>query len=417
MEKLHLKQYYAHGASKLDPDGPWQLLSVHLRNVAEQARFFAETAKPNDHVFKDTPISPACCMIWVSTGGSSEYLRGERSKGKDTRHAVYGAKAASEIYRSIHALFSILGHHSGLTDCANIRQKLQLNDSAQIPQLLQTMQQDIPDVTLPVMPPVKLETTAQKLSFEFAIRMIFSCLVDADWMDTAAHMQGISVKSRTIDAETLLSILNIHVSHLNASSTPNELSKIRAEIYKTACERAELPTGFFSMTVPTGGGKTLSSMAFALHHAAIHRLHRVIVVIPYLSIIEQNADVYRSIFGEDVLIEHHSAVDTPDDMDEKETMMEHRLVTENWNAPLVVTTSVQFIETLFSSSPGRCRKLHNIARSVVIFDECQTLPSHLLDPTLNIFRELVDTYGTSILFCSATQPGFSSKASGRITGR
>jgi CRISPR-associated endonuclease/helicase Cas3 len=163
------------------------------------------------------------------------------------------------------------------------------------------------------------------------------------------------------------------------------------------------------LQVPTGGGKTLASMAFALRHAERHALRRVIVVIPYLSIIEQNAAQYRRIFdpeGNGLVIEHHSAVAPPEDTREARQRSPLAYATENWNAPIIITTSVQFIESLFANRTSPCRKLHNMAHSVVIFDEVQTLPSHLLSPLLNVWRELRDHYGVSFVFSTATQPAF-----------
>jgi len=193
-----------------------------------------------------------------------------------------------------------------------------------------------------------------------------------------------------------------------AKSQAGELNALRNDIFQQCLEAAERPPGFFSLTVPTGGGKTLASIAFALRHAEQHGLRRIIVVIPYLSIIEQNAAQYRRIFDPDhegMVIEHHSAVVVPEDREERQRSP-LAYAAENWDAPIIVTTSVQFIESLFGNRPARCRKLHNIARSVVIFDEVQTLPSHLLNPPLNILRELKTHYGVSVVFSTATQPAF-----------
>lgn len=243
-------------------------------------------------------------------------------------------------------------------------------------------------------------------SAEFYARLIFSCIVDADRLDTA-HWPDSTPTDTPLDTVTLLAAVHSERAQktTNAKNPGSPLAALRNRIFDTAIERATLPTGFFSLTVPTGGGKTLASMAFALAHARAHGLRRIIVVIPYLSIIEQNAAEYRRIFGDKIVLENHSGV-APDDDASEEEKSRLELVSENWDAPVIVTTSVQFLESLFAASPSRCRKLHRIPRSVVIFDEVQTLPAHLLAPTFNVLRELAVNYGTSFVFSSATQPAF-----------
>jgi CRISPR-associated endonuclease/helicase Cas3 len=209
-----------------------------------------------------------------------------------------------------------------------------------------------------------------------------------------------------LEPERMLSQL---LAEKNAKPTGGALNALRNRIFQQCLDAAEKPPGFFSLTVPTGGGKTLSGMAFALKHAQLHRLRRVIVVIPYLAIIEQNAALYRRILDPDdqgIVIEHHSAINIPDDTDEERRRSPLEYAAENWDAPIIVTTSVQFIESLFASRTSRCRKLHNIAHSVVIFDEVQALPTHLLNPLLNMLRELQRTYSVSFVFSTATQPAF-----------
>ena len=244
---------------------------------------------------------------------------------------------------------------------------------------------------------------------EFLVRMLFSCLVDADFLDTERYMQGSERTSTALDAAGLLAKVARHVGGLQARERPSRLSGARGRIFQACLESASLDPGLFTLTTPTGGGKTLAGLAFALEHARLRDMRRVIVVIPFLSIIEQNARIYREVLGEGVVVEHHSAV-SRDTLSVEEHERKRRssaeLAAENWDAPVVVTTSVQFLESLFARSPSRCRKLHNLARSVVILDEVQTIPRHLLEPAVDIFRELADHYGTSFVFCSATQPGF-----------
>ncbi|MBA2671569.1 MAG: CRISPR-associated helicase Cas3' [Gemmatimonadetes bacterium] len=240
--------------------------------------------------------------------------------------------------------------------------------------------------------------------------MIFSCLVDADFLDTEAFLDPerasgrLSVPGLDVLKERFDRFMGAKEAEVLATGSLSEVNRARSEVLRQCRGKASGTPGLFSLTVPTGGGKTLSSMAFALEHALAHGKQRIIYVIPYTSIIEQTADVFREVFtdpeapGQSVLIEHHSNLDP-----ERETQAS-RLAAENWDAPLVVTTSVQFFESLFAARTSRCRKLHNIANSVVVLDEAQLLPPHFLQPILHAINELATTYGTSIVLCTATQP-------------
>lgn len=236
-------------------------------------------------------------------------------------------------------------------------------------------------------------------SLPFWIRMMYSCLVDADFLDTEAFMDPAQSANRSF-GQPLSALANAFFAHLDEkqrTAPVTDVNRIRAGI-RAACEQAaELPPGLFSLTVPTGGGKTLSGTAFAFRHALLHGLKRIIYVIPYTSIIEQTADVLRGILGPENVLEHHSNFD-PD----KETR-QSRLASENWDAPVVVTTSVQFFESLYACKSSRCRKLHNIAESVVILDEVQLLPSKLLLPCAEAIRQLASHYRVSFVLSTATQ--------------
>ena len=246
--------------------------------------------------------------------------------------------------------------------------------------------------------------------------MLFSTLIDADFLDTESHYTGKQRDSLQLDSLLAKTLLQRLIQEKESKPQIGELNAVRSRLFQQCLAKAEEKPGFFSLTVPTGGGKTLSGMAFALAHAANpkHQLRRIIVVIPYLSIIEQNAAQYRRILdpeNQGIVIEHHSAVKIADDTDESRPynpFEKHaeEYAAENWDAPIIVTTSVQFIESLFACHTSRCRKLHNIAHSVIIFDEVQTLPAHLLNPLLNVFRDLRDNYGVSLVFSTATQPAF-----------
>ena len=248
-------------------------------------------------------------------------------------------------------------------------------------------------------------------------RTLFSALVDADRLETERVTTGERPDGRRLDKDQLAEQLLKKLHHAREDKarkakegkTDFALLRLRNRIYDECTIAGEQEGGFFELTVPTGGGKTMSGMAFALAHARKHRLRRVIVVIPYLSIIEQNAREYRKILGAETVVEHHSAVgeqEVKGTAEEPPRRSAAELATENWDAPIIVTTSVQFLETLLESSPRRCRKLHNVARSAILFDEAQALPTHILNPLVSVFRELVDTFGCSIVFSTATQPAF-----------
>jgi len=261
---------------------------------------------------------------------------------------------------------------------------------------------------------------ARKARFDLFARMLFSCLVDADRLDSGGRtpLQG------ELRAAERLNTLLQHIAALQNGSPEGLVKQMRAKVLEGCLNAASSQQRLFSLSVPTGGGKTLAAMAFALRRAALYpeRFRRVIVVIPYLSIIEQNAQVYSRVFGQDALLEHHSGsiqklikldedhfIPATDKDEEEEKRFQEtglRPETENWDAPLIVTTSVRFFESLFSNRPSDLRRVHNIARSVVILDEVQTLPRRLLGPLLDMMKELAEDWDTNFVFSTATQPAF-----------
>ncbi len=401
-------RYYAHTAEKADgtrdPDkSKWQHLATHLRNVANLAAKFAAPFGATD----EARLAGLLHDLGKYRDEFQSYLRGERSSSVETQHAIFGAAWAAEESRQIACTaLAIAGHHAGLHNQCDIEamcSKRALCIPATVPVLIALLEGEVGPLPSLTAPPAWVR---DEHSAEFYTRLIFSCIVDADRLDTAQWPSS-PPADILLDTDALLAAVHAEreFKTTNGKNPSSPLAALRNRIFDTALERAALPTGFFSLTVPTGGGKTLASMAFALAHARAHGLRRIIVVIPYLSIIEQNAAEYRRIFGNDVVLENHSGVAPSDDADEEEKSR-LELVSENWDSPVIVTTSVQFLESLFAASPSRCRKLHRIPRSVVIFDEVQTLPAHLLAPTFNVLRELAANYGTSLVFSSATQPAF-----------
>jgi CRISPR-associated endonuclease/helicase Cas3 len=332
-------------------------------------------------------------------------------------HSTAGAKLAVERHEALgHLLaYALAGHHSGLLDSrAGACQAKRLVKNTEPWQHGLDELPSLPELTC--FPPAIANAGRNKETpfvLSFFVRMLFSCLTDADFLDTEAFMNPEQAAQRPVWPDDVLGRMENALAKRIASfgEPETEVDKHRASIHAACLNQASAAPGLFSLTVPTGGGKTLSSLAFALRHARVHGLKRVVYVIPFTSIIEQNAQVFRDVLadlGEDIVLEHHSSFDP-----EEETTT-NRLATENWDAPLVVTTAVQFFESLFANRTSRCRKLHNLARSVVILDEAQTLPVDLLTPCLAALRELARGYGSSLVLCTATQPAVKQREDFRI---
>ena len=237
------------------------------------------------------------------------------------------------------------------------------------------------------------------------IRMLYSCLVDADFLDTESFMKnGDTGRNSGETMVTLQNRLKNHISEWLKNTDADTINGRRTEILSHCIKEGKQKEGIFRLTVPTGGGKTVASLAFALEHAVKNHKDRIIYVIPYTSIIEQNAQVFREILGEENVLENHYNVD----YESSEEFKSMQLASENWDKPVVVTTNVQFFESLFANKSSKCRKIHNIANSVVIFDEAQMLPMDYLKPCIAMLQELVDSYSVSIVLCTATQPALDS---------
>ncbi len=343
------------------------------------------------------------------------YIRGASGMAVEQKavnkpdHSSAGAMLAKEklpgYYQPL--AYCIAGHHSGLLDWtssgeANLNKRLSKTDCYQ--EMLRDAPQEMQEAVVSLNAP--MISDFQKEMHQW-IRMLFSCLVDADYLDTEQFMQPEqAARRRQYDSmETLKERFDTYMESLTAGATVSFINEKRAAILSRCREMAEKLPGFFSLTVPTGGGKTLASMAWALLHAVRHEKDRIIIVIPYTSIIVQTAAVLRDIFGAENVVEHHSHLQ-PDSNDERSPS---QLATENWDAPIIVTTNVQFFESLYACRTSRCRKLHNICNSVVILDEAQMLPVEFLQPILDILQSLQSSFKTSILFTTATLPVFTGR--------
>jgi CRISPR-associated endonuclease/helicase Cas3 len=343
-----------------------------------------------------------------------------RVGGREKTHSAAGALWALQILEKTHGAngrlaarvlaYLIAGHHAGLDDWdSGLKKRLAQADCQTELQEALAAQPLASILDAGGFVPDLCHIPGGSAGFALWVRLLFSCLVDADFLDTEAHFDAARPVRRegfpTLDA--MLTAFNIHMAAKAAQATQSPVNVLRADILRQCREKAVLPAGFFSLTVPTGGGKTLSSLAFALQHAQTHGQRRVIYAIPYTSIIEQTADVFREVFktlGDEVLIEHHSQADAAD---QSETARS-RLACENWDAPLIVTTNVQLFESLFAAKTSRCRKLHNIVGSVIVLDEAQQLPPEFLQPILDVLNLLVKHYGVTVVLCTATQPALNS---------
>lgn len=404
--KGNMDRFYAHSKDGEPPEN-WQPLEEHLRNVAELA---AEFAKP----FGGEEWA-RIAGLWHDIGKQADefqaYLLRENGlddsdydvSGRINHSSAGAAMAESELGKQKGRIlaYAIAGHHAGLPDWST-----RIAGRGALPARLEEGRENLDKIREDI---EELKQNSNKInlppfikshSLHFWLRFLYSSLVDADFLDTEKFMNREKHAARASfeDISKLKKKFDSHANKLVADSEPTELNQIRSEILNVCRKVAVEKTGIFSLTVPTGGGKTLSSMAFALEHALCHQKKRIIYVIPYTSIIEQTANVYAEIFGAENIVEHHCNIDS-----DKETQR-IRLASENWDAPIIVTTSVQFFESLYAAKPGRCRKLHNLADSVVILDEAQLLPPELLHPCVQAINELSDNYRCSIILCTATQP-------------
>jgi CRISPR-associated endonuclease/helicase Cas3 len=399
-----IAMYYAHSTDNQEKKN-WQILKDHLENVANITSGFSSD-------FNAEKLGYAAGLLHDIGKYSPEFQR--RLDGVNIRvdHSTAGAQEASKLYGTFQSRileYIITGHHGGLLNYGSTECGLEERLSKSFLPDFSAYKNEIQIPNLNEFRP-RLTSIHNRMGFtiSFYTRMLFSCLVDADFLDTERFVSPdkFSLRGQYESSNKLFKKFNNYMNAKLLKAEDNTINRHRKEIYNQCIEKAELPPQMYSLTVPTGGGKTLSSMAFALNHSKKYDLNRIFYVIPYTSIIEQNADVFRKIFGNQNVLEHHSNYDPKNEKSENTGSVQEklRLSAENWDIPIVVTTNVQFFESLFSNRVSRCRKLHNLAKSVIILDEAQMLPTSFLKPCLAALSELVVNYGSTVVICTATQP-------------
>ncbi len=424
--------YLAHSETR--SGGPPEALKEHLACVAARAAEYA--------AFFGAAREAETAGVLHDLGKYSElFLRRLRNEVSGLAPWSLGAYAGLACYewKALAGAIAIQGHHTGLQvgSPSALKQSLNLErlkknhpcglrlTEQDHNTLLQRLQDD--GLSLPSEPAESIyDPASPSVAGMLDVRMLFSALVDADYIETEAHFQGEAdgtkcyrVAGPPLEPEQALGLLRDYLDNLRRSSRSAErVNRLRDDVLKACLGAAQRPLGLFTLTAPTGSGKTLAMLAFALQHAVEHKLRRIVMVIPYLTIIEQTARIYRQIFephfGHNYVLEHHSLTGAherggggaSEQDNEDSARRTAELLAENWDAPLVITTSVQCLESLFSNRPSACRKLHRLAGSVILFDEVQTLPPRLALPTLAILSRLTERYGASVMFSTATQPAF-----------
>ena len=410
MRERTRRAFYAHSGDSRDRES-WHRLSDHLEGTGERAAAFLDPVGC-------TEIGRVAGLLH-DLGKYTQKFQKRLAGGARVNHSTAGARVAIGRYGDTLGkmlAFCVAGHHAGLANGVNGGAITALEDrlNEPVPELDPVWEQEIAlpsSLPIPRVKPRDRETAG--FCAALFIRMLFSALVDADYLDTEAYYArqdgAPKPRGRHPALGELRERLNARLDNLAENAAASEVNDLRREVLAHVRGKAVESPGLFSLTVPTGGGKTLTSLAFALDHALRLDLSRVIYVIPYMSIIEQTAAVFREALrgagtdASDFVIEHHSTFDE-DRIGSRESKDKLRLAMENWDAPIVVTTAVQFFESLFANRPSRCRKLHNIANSVVILDEAQTLPLKFLRPCVTVLDELARNWRTSVVLCTATQP-------------
>jgi CRISPR-associated endonuclease/helicase Cas3 len=412
--------FFAHSIEGENTD-KWQPLGAHLQEVSRLA--FSRAQK-----FGAGRLGALIGLLHDLGKYSREFQDYISDQGPSPDHATAGAReiqklaaaAGNDRLAALIGAYCIAGHHSGL---ANWRGERALSDrlKKQIPEIDHAWQRELTPEASGLFPKIlKPHKDKKRVAFQLAMlgRMLFSCLVDADRRETEsfyAHSEGKRIDREwpalTGIADKLIARFDAHLAEITTRASGSPLGRLRSDILAHTRGKAVLPRGVFTLDVPTGGGKTLASLGFALDHAKAHSMDRIIYGIPFTSIIDQTAEIFRDVLGDEVVLEHHSAIDDDrqdrerdDEEGERDLQDKMRLAMEDWAAPVVVTTNVQLFESLFASRASRCRKLHNLVNAVIILDEAQTIPLPLLRPCVAALDELTRNYGCSVVLCTATQP-------------
>lgn len=378
-----MKEYVAHKSD----DGRLQTVSNHNRNVATLAAKFADVFGYADEAYQ-------IGLVHDIGKTSVEFQDRILNDGQMCDHSAAGAYELAKVNDLIGSM-AVLGHHTGLPDLGSRADDL--SEPTWHGRMKRADRKFIPGyechVNLKQRDNVNLD-----FSTAFLVRMLYSCLVDADFLDTEAFMEK---HKRKYEYDSIPMLLGRFYGYIGQWSSPkSEMHKIRSSILYNCLNKGSVGRGLYSLTVPTGGGKTTASLGFALQHASQHNMQRVIYIVPYTSIIEQNSQVFRDAVGAYNVLEHHAGYDGHG----SDEFSKEQLAAENWDAPVVVTTAVRFFEALFASKSSKCRRLHNIADSVLIFDEAQLLPAEHLIPCTRVIRELVSNYRCTAVLCTATCP-------------
>jgi CRISPR-associated helicase Cas3/CRISPR-associated endonuclease Cas3-HD len=417
--------YYAHSGS-LDDRSDWEPLAEHLRRTAERAAQFAAGSGLEKLAY--------LAGLFHDLGKyNPDFQRRLEGAKIQVDHSTAGARLLLDLTKGVDRVmaelvaYAILGHHAGLPDRKTSDHSCFAERIRRFQNRLDPCwQEELAGCELENLMPdwfgrvLTRDNPHHAFDLSVIVRMLFSCLVDADYKETERYYAAIEGREVDRNWPLLQDVLpdlrarfDAHMARLNAGAAGGEVNRLRREVLEHVRCKAGMAPGLFTLTVPTGGGKTLASLGFALDHAAAHGLSRIIYAIPFTSIIDQTARIFRDVLGEDCVLEHHSAIELDEaaarrkaaaEADWPETRDRLKLAMEDWAAPIVVTTNVQFFESLFAARTSRARKLHNVAGSVIILDEAQTIPLPLLKPCVRMLDTLARLFRCSIVLCTATQP-------------